>query len=75
MVIRKLLRELVDSCHCQYLKLNALQIPLQFTSAVLLMGSAGWAEERLARADVVGITSLFFILVLLAATQDIAVDG
>ena len=39
------------------------------------MTSAGWAEERLAQADVVGITSLFFVLVLLAATQDIAVDG
>lgn len=26
-------------------------------------------------ADVVGITSLFFVAVLLAATQDIAVDG
>ena len=39
------------------------------------MFSAGWAEERLMQADVVGITALFFVLVLLAATQDIAVDG
>ena len=37
--------------------------------------SADWAEQRLKEADIVSITALFFVLVLLAATQDIAVDG
>jgi len=44
-------------------------------SALLLIFSAPWAERKLQEADVVGITALFFFLVLLAATQDIAVDG
>ncbi len=30
---------------------------------------------RVESADVVSITALFFLLVLMAATQDIAVDG
>ena len=50
-------------------------MPLQFTSALLLFFSAPWAEQRLRAADVASITALFFVLVLLAATQDIAVDG
>lgn len=41
----------------------------------MLVLCAGWAQERLAAADVGAITGLFFVLVLLAATQDIAVDG
>ena len=31
--------------------------------------------HRVENADVVAITALFFLLVLMAATQDIAVDG
>ncbi|KAK9804906.1 hypothetical protein WJX72_011247 [[Myrmecia] bisecta] len=50
-------------------------VPIQLLSALLLLGSAGWAEERLAEANIVAVTGLFFGLVLLAATQDIAVDG
>ena len=39
--------------------------------------SIGHAEThcRVEKADVVSITAMFFLLVLLAATQDIAVDG
>lgn len=44
-------------------------------SALLLMFSADWAEEKLQQANVAAITALYFFLVLLAATQDIAVDG
>lgn len=36
---------------------------------------ADWAEARLQDADIGAVTLLFFVLVLLAATQDIAVDG
>ena len=41
----------------------------------LMLVSAGWAEARLRAADIWAVTALFFVLVLLAATQDIAVDG
>lgn len=52
-----------------------LQVPIQLASAALMLVSADWAEQRLKQADIVSITGLFFVLVLLAATQDIAVDG
>ena len=52
-----------------------VQVPVQVASAVLMLLSAGWAEARLNAADIWAITALFFFLVLLAATQDIAVDG
>ena len=52
-----------------------LQVPIQLASAALMLASAAWAESRLREADIVSITVLFFVLVLLAATQDIAVDG
>ena len=51
------------------------QVPIQLASAALMLVSADWAEQRLAAADIASITALFFALVLLAATQDIAVDG
>ena len=54
---------------------HALQVPIQLASAALMLVSADWAESRLKEADIVSITVLFFFLVLLAATQDIAVDG
>lgn len=50
-------------------------MPIQLASAALMLVSADWAESRLKEADIVSITVLFFVLVLLAATQDIAVDG
>ena len=52
-----------------------LQVPIQLASAALMLVSADWAEGRLKEADIISVTALFFILVLLAATQDIAVDG
>ena len=55
--------------------MDVLQVPIQLASAALMLVSADWAESRLKEADIVSITVLFFILVLLAATQDIAVDG
>jgi PAT family acetyl-CoA transporter-like MFS transporter 1 len=54
---------------------HAVQVPIQLASAALMLVSADWAEGRLKEADIVSITALFFVLVLLAATQDIAVDG
>ncbi|BDA49693.1 Acetyl-coenzyme A transporter 1 [Coccomyxa sp. Obi] len=50
-------------------------VPIQLASAAMMLLSADWAEQRLKEADIVSITALFFVLVLLAATQDIAVDG
>lgn len=50
-------------------------VPLQLASAALMFAGAPWAEARLGAGDVQGVTALFFFLVLLAATQDIAVDG
>lgn len=54
---------------------GAFQVPIQLASAAMMLLSADWAEQRLKEADIVSITVLFFVLVLLAATQDIAVDG
>ena len=51
------------------------QVPIQLASAGVMLAAADWAEARLRAADIAGITALFFVLVLLAATQDIAVDG
>ena len=51
------------------------QVPIQLASAGVMLVAADWAEARLRAADIAGITTLFFLLVLLAATQDIAVDG
>jgi hypothetical protein len=50
-------------------------LPLQTLSAAIMIFCGTWIESRLQAADAVGVTALFFILVLLAATQDIAVDG
>lgn len=50
-------------------------LPLQLISGAVMICFGSWAEERLVLGDAVGITALFFVLVLLAATQDIAVDG
>ena len=54
---------------------SLLQVPIQLASAALMLVSADWAEARLREADIISVTALFFVLVLLAATQDIAVDG
>lgn len=48
---------------------------LQTCSAALMLSCGGWVEAQLEAGNAAGVTSLFFCLVLLAATQDIAVDG
>jgi PAT family acetyl-CoA transporter-like MFS transporter 1 len=50
-------------------------VPLQLAAGVLMLRAGGWAEARLSAGDAGAVTALFFALVLLAATQDIAVDG
>jgi len=51
-------------------------LPLQLMSSYLMIMHSGWVERMLyEQEDAVRVTSYFFILVLLAATQDIAVDG
>lgn len=47
----------------------------QACSAALMLLCGGWVEAQLEAGNAGGVTSLFFLLVLLAATQDIAVDG
>ena len=50
-------------------------IPLQIIAAITMMCSGSWVELKMKDGDAYSITALFFALVLLAATQDIAVDG
>ena len=67
---------LVDSCYSPtFGRRKSWIVPLQLASALLMICFAPWANEKLEAADVNSITLLFFFLVLLAATQDIAVDG
>jgi len=67
---------IVDSCYSLRLgRRKSWIVPVQFISALLLYGCAEWVEELYNSANVVALTTLFFIFVLLAATQDIAVDG
>ncbi|WIA38680.1 hypothetical protein OEZ86_001986 [Tetradesmus obliquus] len=50
-------------------------VPVQLASAALLICGAGWIQQQYEAGAVVPLTVLFFFFVLLAATQDIAVDG
>lgn len=50
-------------------------VPLQLASGAAMLAGAGAVQARLDAGDAVGITAAFGLLVLLAATQDIAVDG
>jgi PAT family acetyl-CoA transporter-like MFS transporter 1 len=50
-------------------------LPLQLMSAYIMIKHSGWVESMLFGGDAVKVTAYFFVLVLLAATQDIAVDG
>ena len=40
-----------------------------------MIALGGWVQGRLDAADAPAVTALFAVLVMLAATQDIAVDG
>jgi len=44
-------------------------VPIQLLSAAVLVLSSKWIEERFEAADVLPLTALFFVFVLLAATQ------
>jgi MFS transporter, PAT family, solute carrier family 33 (acetyl-CoA transportor), member 1 len=50
-------------------------LPLQVIAAVIMITCGAWTEARLVAGNAAAVTALFFLLVLLAATQDIAVDG
>lgn len=51
-------------------------LPLQLMSAYLMIMHSGWVEHMLYQEEnAVNVTFYFFVLVLFAATQDIAVDG
>jgi len=50
-------------------------LPLQLASAAIMIQYSGWVEKMLIDGEAVAVTAYFFILVLFAATQDIAVDG
>ena len=54
---------------------TARHTPLQACSAALMLLCGGWVEGQLDAGNAAAVTSRFFLLVLLAATQDIAVDG
>ena len=47
-------------------------VPIQLACGALLVASARWVEARLALGDVWALTALFFVFVLLAATQVLA---
>lgn len=67
---------IVDSCYNLRLgRRKSWIVPVQLASAALLLLSADWADKQLQAARVGTITALFCFLVMLAATQDIAVDG
>ncbi|KAL6784386.1 hypothetical protein ACKKBF_B01590 [Auxenochlorella protothecoides x Auxenochlorella symbiontica] len=50
-------------------------VPLQLLSAAVMLLGGAHAQARLDAGDALGVTLAFFALVLLAATQDVAVDG
>lgn len=51
-------------------------LPLQLMSSYLMIMHSSWVERMLyGEEDAVRVTLYFFVLVLFAATQDIAVDG
>lgn len=50
-------------------------VPIQLFTAILLYLSGDWIQTNFKAGNVWNLTTLFFVLVLLAATQDIAVDG
>ena len=50
-------------------------LPLQLASAAIMIQYSAWVEKMLINGEAVAVTAYFFVLVLFAATQDIAVDG
>lgn len=67
---------LVDALYWRRLgRRKSWVVPVQLACACLLVLSGGWIERRYLLGEVGPLTALFFFFVLLAATQDIAVDG
>lgn len=50
-------------------------VPIQFLSSMIFIKYADYIEKSLRDAKISDLTVIFFVLILLAATQDIAVDG
>lgn len=67
---------LVDSIfHRKFGRRKSWIVPIQTLSSIVLFFFAETAEEALLSSNILKLSILFFVLVLLAATQDIAVDG
>lgn len=67
---------LVDTCSLPRLgRRKSWIVPLQLASALVMLLGGHSIQRRLDAGDALGVTAAFFVLVLLAATQDIAVDG
>jgi len=68
---------IVDTLHIRRIGLRKSWIlPLQLLSGALMISLGRWVEDVLfSSKDIETATLYFFVLVLLAATQDIAVDG
>eukprot|EP00878_Enallax_costatus_P023000 GHUV01024444.1.p1 GENE.GHUV01024444.1~~GHUV01024444.1.p1 ORF type:complete len:287 (+),score=81.65 GHUV01024444.1:243-1103(+) len=67
---------IVDSCYsAAFGRRKSWIVPVQLASAALLIVCGGWIQQQYEAGAVTPLTVLFFFFVLLAATQDIAVDG
>ncbi|KDD74107.1 acetyl-coenzyme A transporter 1, partial [Helicosporidium sp. ATCC 50920] len=67
---------IVDSLHVRSFGLRKSWIvPIQLLSGALMVAGGSWAQAQLDAGHAVRVTAFFFVVVLLAATQDIAVDG
>ncbi|CAG9466014.1 unnamed protein product [Pedinophyceae sp. YPF-701] len=67
---------IVDTLHLPHLgRRRCWIVPMQIVSGLLMFALADRVQAFVDASDVVAVTALFFVLVLLAATQDIAVDG
>jgi PAT family acetyl-CoA transporter-like MFS transporter 1 len=71
----------VDSLYSERMgRRKSWLVPVQFACAALMVGGGYWmpallGEEEGSKPHVVYLTAFFFVLYLLMATQDIAVDG
>ena len=67
---------IVDSLYAQsFGRRKSWIVPMQLTSGISMVLGRSWLENRLYTGDALSLTLFFFWMVLLAATQDIAVDG
>lgn len=67
---------IVDSCFsARFGRRKSWIVPVQLITAAMLICCSGHINKLYEAADVTSLTSLFFVFVFMAATQDIAVDG